>query len=44
MAKMLEFFEMMSTWYEQMRRLPTTTLHKMLKMGDRAAKLLGIGT
>lgn len=43
MEKMLEFFDMMGGWYEQMRRLPTGSLLKLLKMGDKVAKLIGVG-
>ena len=42
MEKMLEFFDMMGNWYEQMRRLPTGALLKLLRMGDKVAKLIGL--
>ena len=35
------FFEAMTTWYTQMRRLPTGALIKFVKMGDKIRKLLG---
>ncbi len=41
---MLEFFETMTTWYGQMRRLPTGALIKFTKMGDKIRKLLPGGT
>ena len=44
LSHMLEFFETMSGWYEQMRRLPTAGVIRFVKMGDRIRKLLGIGT
>jgi DNA-binding transcriptional regulator GbsR (MarR family) len=42
MERMLEFFDMMGNWYEQMRRLPTGALLKLLRMGDKVAKLVGL--
>lgn len=38
---MLGFFEAMTTWYVQMRRLPTGALINFVKMGDKIRKLLG---
>ena len=38
---MMGFFEAMTTWYTQMRRLPTGALIKFVKMGDKIRKLLG---
>ncbi|CAN5612791.1 GbsR/MarR family transcriptional regulator [soil metagenome] len=38
---MLEFFELMSAWYDQTRRLPTHTVVKTVKMGDKVVKMLG---
>jgi DNA-binding transcriptional regulator GbsR (MarR family) len=40
LAAMLEFFEIMTAGCEQMSKLPTRTAIRMLKMGDRLAKLL----
>lgn len=40
---MLGFFEAMTSWYVQIRRLPTRALIKFVKMGDRIGKLLGLG-
>jgi DNA-binding transcriptional regulator GbsR (MarR family) len=40
---MLQFFELMTTWYEQTRRMPTGSVMKMCKLGDKVVKLLGVG-
>jgi len=37
---MLQFFELMTTWCEQTRRLPTPAIVRMVKMGDKLGKLL----
>ena len=36
-----EFFETTSTWYEQVSRWPRPMISKLLRMGDKALKLLG---
>lgn len=41
LAEMREFFELTTNWTEQTRKLPTAALVRMMKMGDRLAKLLG---
>jgi DNA-binding transcriptional regulator GbsR (MarR family) len=41
LADMLEFFELMTTWCEQTRKLPTPAVIRVLKMGDKLAKVLG---
>jgi DNA-binding transcriptional regulator GbsR (MarR family) len=41
LADMLQFFELMASWVEQTRKLPTPALIRMVKMGDKVAKLLG---
>ena len=38
---LLEFFDTMGGWYEQMKRLPSATLMRLLKLGDKIAKYLG---
>ncbi len=43
LMELLGFFEMVTRWYEQVRRLPRPTLTKFLRMGDRVTKLLGAG-
>jgi len=40
LADMLQFFELMTTWTEQTRRLPTPAIVRMVKMGDKLGKLL----
>lgn len=41
LAEMLAFFETMTSWYTQIRRLPTGAVIKFVKMGDKVRKLLG---
>jgi len=41
LSDMLEFFEAMTRWVEQTRKLPTPALVRMVKMGDKIAKMLG---
>ena len=41
LADMLGFFEVMTGGYEQLRKLPTPALIKLVKLGDRLGKLLG---
>jgi DNA-binding transcriptional regulator GbsR (MarR family) len=41
-SEMLQFFETMTGWYEQTRKLPTPALVRMIKMGDKIAKVLGV--
>ena len=43
LGELLNFFETMSGWYAQMRKLPTRLLLKGVKLGDKAIKLLGLG-
>jgi len=43
LGNMLEFFELMTQWYEQTRQIPTPAVKKLCKMGDKVAKLLGVG-
>jgi DNA-binding transcriptional regulator GbsR (MarR family) len=42
LENMLEFFTTMGSWYEQMRRLPTGMLIKLLKLGDKVGRVLGM--
>ena len=39
LAAMLEFFEMTNGWYDQVGRLPTGSLLKLIRGGDRLKKL-----
>ena len=38
---LLQFTEQVSSWYEDMKRIPRPTLVKLMKMGTRVAKLVG---
>src|SRR5262245_29069917 len=40
LTDMLQFFELMTTWCDQMRRLPTPAVVRMVKMGDRLGRFL----
>jgi DNA-binding transcriptional regulator GbsR (MarR family) len=40
LADMLQFFETTTAWVEQMRRLPTAALMRLLRLGDRITRLL----
>ena len=44
LAQMLEFFETMSSWYEQMRGMPTDCAVKFAKLGGKIQKLLGLAS
>ena len=39
---MLGFFEAMSSWYQQVRRLPQGAMIRFVKMGRKVQKLLGV--
>jgi DNA-binding transcriptional regulator GbsR (MarR family) len=43
LAALLDFMELMTTWYEQTRRMSTPAVQKFVKLGDKVAKLLGVG-
>jgi DNA-binding transcriptional regulator GbsR (MarR family) len=38
---LLEFFETTTTWYSQIRRMPTGAFMKFIKLGGKLQKLLG---
>src|SRR5580658_10874073 len=38
-----DFFETTSSWYAQISKWPTKTTVKFLKLGDKVAKVLGLG-
>ncbi len=40
LERMLQFFEVMNGWYEQMRNVPTAVALKGVKLGNRIFKLL----
>ena len=41
LADMLQFFESVTQWAEQMQKLPTPAVVRLVKMGDKIARLLG---
>lgn len=43
LKEMMDFFEAMSSWYTQMRRLPTGALVKFFSMSGKIKKALGLG-
>lgn len=43
LTDMLQFFETMITWTDQTRKLPTAAVIRMVKMGDKVAKVFGGG-
>jgi DNA-binding transcriptional regulator GbsR (MarR family) len=40
-ARMLEFLETLTGWYQQMRSLPKSTLVTLMKMGAKVARFVG---
>ena len=44
LTDMLQFFELMTTWYEQTRRMSTPAVLKFVKLGDKVARMLGVGS
>ena len=43
LERLLEFTRTMDRWYVQMLKVPTGTLHKLVRMGDRVVGMLGFG-
>lgn len=43
LRELADFFETTTTWYSQVRQLPTNALTKFLKAGEKLRKLLGLG-
>jgi DNA-binding transcriptional regulator GbsR (MarR family) len=41
LADLLQFFEAMTAWVEQTRKLPTAAIMRLVKMGDKLGRLLG---
>jgi len=39
-AEMHDLIENVSGWYDEIKRLPTSTLQRMMKMGARIAKFV----
>jgi len=42
LSALLDFFETTTGWYEQIRQWPTPVVTRMLKLGDKTRKLLGL--
>ena len=40
-SDLLDFLETMTSWYEQMKKLPTASLLKLARLGEKIRKLLG---
>jgi len=43
LLELLGFFEMTTTWFDQVRNLPRGTLTRFVKMGDKVGRLLNPG-
>jgi DNA-binding transcriptional regulator GbsR (MarR family) len=43
LRELADFFQTTTTWYLQVRQLPTNALTKFLKAGEKVRKLLGMG-
>lgn len=43
LAELMNFFEIATTAYDRMEKLPTPAVLKLAKLGDKAFRLLGIG-
>jgi DNA-binding transcriptional regulator GbsR (MarR family) len=41
LGDLLKFFEVLTAWTEQTRKLPTAAVVRLIRMGDRIGKLLG---
>jgi zinc protease len=41
LTELLDFFETTTSWYEQIRRMPTGAMIKFVKMGDKLRKWIG---
>lgn len=39
--ELVDFFEMMTSWYAQIHALPTGTVIKFVKLGDKLIKMMG---
>jgi DNA-binding transcriptional regulator GbsR (MarR family) len=44
LVALLDFFETMSTWYEQIRSLPTGAVVRFVKMGKKVRQMLGVAS
>jgi len=43
LADMLSFLDDMTRWYEQTRSMPLPVVKKFVKLGDKVARMLGLG-
>jgi DNA-binding transcriptional regulator GbsR (MarR family) len=41
LTDMLQFFEQMTSWVEQTRKLPTPAIVRMVKAGEKIARMFG---
>ncbi|MHC4415231.1 MAG: GbsR/MarR family transcriptional regulator [Planctomycetota bacterium] len=44
LVEMLDFFESIAVWYTQIRRLPTGSVIRFVRTGEKIRELLGIGS
>ena len=44
LVEMLDFFEIMTSWYQQIHQMPMKTVLKLVKLGGRVQKLLTAAT
>jgi DNA-binding transcriptional regulator GbsR (MarR family) len=44
LASLLDFFQTMTGWYEQIRHMPTGAMIKFVKLGGKVRKLLGLAS
>lgn len=42
LVEMLDFYETVTSWYSQIRRMPTRSIVKLVRMGDKLRKLVGV--
>jgi len=41
LTELVDFFQMMTAWYEQIQKLPAGSIVKFVKLGDRVLKMVG---
>jgi DNA-binding transcriptional regulator GbsR (MarR family) len=41
LVKMLEFFDMMTSWYHEVRKLPKKSALRLIKLGTKVGQFLG---
>ncbi len=44
LGKMLQFFDLMTMWYTQIRSMPKESVFRLVKLGTRVGKMLGVGS